>query len=131
MNSLNINNAYSFVSLLFAMFIISLLVFNNSSGLSKDLRSFTNFNFLQYSYALEDENEEDEENEKVTRGNSIMKIAAVGDWDCNGEAKDTVKNIINQDPDIVLALGDLSYNGKANMGFPWYPVHISDHFPYS
>lgn len=107
---MNITNAHFFVSLLFANLIISALLFNNNSSLGKDIKYFTNFNFLQYSYALEDENEE---NEKTTRGNSIMKIAAVGDWDCNGEAKDTVKNIINQDPDIVLALGDLSYNGKA------------------
>ncbi len=27
--------------------------------------------------------------------------------------KDTVSNILSQDPELVLALGDLSYNGKA------------------
>ena len=29
------------------------------------------------------------------------------------ETEDTVDNIIKQDPEFVLALGDLSYNGKA------------------
>ena len=32
---------------------------------------------------------------------------------CPRYTKDTVKNILRQNPEIVLALGDLSYNGKA------------------
>ena len=42
-----------------------------------------------------------------------FNLATVGDWDCNSETDDTVDNIIKQDPEFVLALGDLSYNGKA------------------
>lgn len=51
----------------------------------------------------------------TTNGSTIddFNFAAVGDWDCKSDTKDTVKNIINQDPELVLALGDLSYNGKA------------------
>ncbi len=48
-----------------------------------------------------------------TNINTNFNIVAVGDWDCTGETKDTVDNIIDQDPELVLALGDLSYNGKA------------------
>ena len=48
-----------------------------------------------------------------TNTNNNFNIAAVGDWDCNGEAKDTVDNILDQNPELVLALGDFSYNGKA------------------
>lgn len=45
-----------------------------------------------------------------------FNLATVGDWDCNSETDDTVDNIIKQDPEFVLALGDLSYNGKLNAG---------------
>ena len=44
---------------------------------------------------------------------SIFNFIAVGDWACTDETKDTLKNIISQNPELVLALGDLSYNGKA------------------
>jgi hypothetical protein len=42
-----------------------------------------------------------------------FNFVAVGDWDCTSETKDTVDNILEHDPELVLALGDLSYNGKA------------------
>jgi hypothetical protein len=42
-----------------------------------------------------------------------FNFAAVGDWACTSKTKDTVKNIIAQDPELVLALGDLSYDGGA------------------
>lgn len=46
--------------------------------------------------------------------NSIaFNFVAVGDWDCTSETKDTAENILDQSPELVLALGDLSYNGKA------------------
>ncbi|MGZ5551682.1 MAG: metallophosphoesterase [Nitrososphaeraceae archaeon] len=92
-------------------------------------------NFLQKSYAIEttddkdeedaikqDKNnnkdsketkEEEDETENNNKGKSIFNFVAVGDWDCTSETEDTVDNIIKQDPEFVLALGDLSYNGKA------------------
>jgi hypothetical protein len=47
--------------------------------------------------------------------NSIggFNFAAAGDWACSSKAKDTVKNIIDHDSDLVLALGDLSYDSSA------------------
>jgi hypothetical protein len=47
--------------------------------------------------------------------NSIgnFNFAAAGDWACTSKAKDTVKNIIDHDPELVLALGDLSYDSGA------------------
>ena len=49
-----------------------------------------------------------------TDTNTNFNIVAVGDFDCNGEAEDTVENIIDQNPEIVLALGDFSYSGDAD-----------------
>ena len=42
-----------------------------------------------------------------------FNFVAVGDWDCNSETKDTIENIIDKDPELVLALGDLSYDDSA------------------
>ncbi len=39
-----------------------------------------------------------------------FNFVAVGDWDCNSETEDTVNNIIDKDPELILALGDLSYD---------------------
>ncbi len=48
-----------------------------------------------------------------TNTNTNFNVVAVGDWDCTSETKDTIDNIIEKDPELVLALGDFSYNGKA------------------
>ena len=42
-----------------------------------------------------------------------FNFAAVGDWACTSKTKATVKNIIAQNPELVLALGDLSYDNGA------------------
>ena len=38
--------------------------------------------------------------------NTDFNFAAVGDWECNPNTADTIKNIQNKDPELVLALGD-------------------------
>src|SRR5918994_616057 len=47
--------------------------------------------------------------------NSIggFNFAAAGDWACTSKAKDTVKNIIDHDAELILALGDFSYDSSA------------------
>jgi hypothetical protein len=40
-----------------------------------------------------------------------FKIVAAGDWGCGYHTESTVANIKSKNPDIVLALGDLSYEG--------------------
>src|ERR671910_2640764 len=42
-----------------------------------------------------------------------FNFVAVGDWDCIDETEDTVDNIIDKDPELILALGDLSYDDSA------------------
>lgn len=56
---------------------------------------------------------DDTDRDTNTNTNTNFNFVAVGDWDCTGETKDTRDNIEDQDPELVLALGDLSYNGKA------------------
>jgi hypothetical protein len=42
-----------------------------------------------------------------------FNFAAAGDWACTSKTKNTVKNIIDHDAELVLALGDLSYDNGA------------------
>ena len=38
-----------------------------------------------------------------------LGISAVGDWGCSSNTQQTVNNIKNKNPQLVLALGDYSY----------------------
>ena len=46
--------------------------------------------------------------------NTDFNFAAVGDWGCTADTSTTVKDIQNKDPELVLALGDLSYENTGN-----------------
>src|ERR687889_189262 len=45
---------------------------------------------------------------------TIFDFVAVGDWGCTDDTTNTIKNIQNKDPELVLALGDLSYENTGN-----------------
>ena len=123
---------YHLIHILIVPILFSLIFYNSNFSGEGDKKNneyyFLSLNFLQNSYAIEsdekDENnnnnndsketkEEEEDESENNKGKSIFNIVAVGDWDCTSETEDTVDNIIKQDPEFVLALGDLSYNGKA------------------
>jgi hypothetical protein len=38
-----------------------------------------------------------------------FNFAAVGDWDCTQNTEETVDNIIHKDPELIIGLGDYSY----------------------
>ena len=126
------SSKYHLIHILIIPILFSLIFYNsNFSGEGNKKNNeyyFITLNFLQNSYAIEsdekDENnnnndsketkeEEEEDESENNKGKPIFNIVAVGDWDCTSETDDTVDNIIKQDPELVLALGDLSYNGKA------------------
>ena len=46
------------------------------------------------------------------KGLDDFNFAAVGDWGCSTNAKSTVKNIIDKNPELVLGLGDYAYLNK-------------------
>lgn len=48
---------------------------------------------------------------------SDFNFAAVGDWGCGINAKNAVANIIDKKPELVIALGDLSYRDLADCWF--------------
>ena len=45
---------------------------------------------------------------------SDFNFVAAGDWACNSNTVDTVNNIVNKNPELVLGLGDYSYNDTAD-----------------
>jgi predicted phosphodiesterase len=42
-----------------------------------------------------------------------FKVGAVGDWGCGYNTEKTVANIKSKDPEIIISLGDMSYQGAA------------------
>ena len=128
---MNFSN-YRLVHNLIIPILFSLIFYNSNfsgEGDNHNEYDFISLNFLQNSYAIEsDEKDEnnnnidsketkedvDEDKSENTKGKSIFNIVAVGDWDCTSETEDTVDNIIKQDPELVLALGDFSYSGDAD-----------------
>ena len=101
----------------------------SGEGDNNNRYDFISLNFLQNSYAIESD-EKDENNNKDTqetkdedelennnKGKTNFNFVAVGDWDCTGETEDTVDNTMDQDPEVVLALGDFSYSGDADCWF--------------
>jgi hypothetical protein len=50
-------------------------------------------------------------------GPADFNIAAVGDWGCKSRTEDTVDNILSRDPELVIGLGDYSYDDSADCWF--------------
>jgi predicted phosphodiesterase len=48
---------------------------------------------------------------------SDFNFAAVGDWGCKDDTTDTVNNILDKTPELVLGLGDYSYEDSADCWF--------------
>ncbi|MGZ5471306.1 MAG: metallophosphoesterase [Nitrososphaeraceae archaeon] len=67
------------------------------------------------SYIAENSNILENNKEYYSVDNSIedFNFVAVGDFSCNEDAKNTVMNILNADPEILLGLGDYSYEKTA------------------
>ena len=64
------------------------------------------------SYIMENSN--NLENKYYSEDNTkSFNFVAVGDFSCNEDAKNTVMNILNADPEILLGLGDYSYEKTA------------------
>ena len=88
-------NQSTFSNIWFVMLILpvcSLLLFNQIQAFSQN-------------------NQGDQQNSFLA--NTDYNIVAVGDFSCNEDAKTTVLNIIKRDPEIVLGLGDYSYEKTA------------------
>jgi Calcineurin-like phosphoesterase len=54
---------------------------------------------------------------KISAGSSEFNFAAAGDWGCKEMSQRTVNNIRTKDPELVLALGDFSYQKDTGCWF--------------
>jgi hypothetical protein len=59
----------------------------------------------------------DAADDDVAAAVSDFTIAAVGDWGCTPNTEDTVDNIVDRDPELVIGLGDYSYENSADCWF--------------
>ncbi len=124
------------VSMLIVPMLFFMLFYNATHFSGDQTNSDYGSKFLQNSFAIESTDDKDKikiqdqtkdkdskktDDEESANNNknekSIFNFVAVGDWDCTGETEDTVDNIIKQDPEFVLALGDFSYSGDADCWF--------------
>jgi predicted phosphodiesterase len=56
----------------------------------------------------------DAQTNSITAALSDFNFAAAGDWGCKDETTETVNNIVDKTPEVVLGLGDFSYSDDAN-----------------
>jgi Calcineurin-like phosphoesterase len=56
-------------------------------------------------------------NNNNDNNNNNFNIAVAADWGCDDAAKQTVQNIQNKNPELVIANGDLSYKKSADCWF--------------
>jgi hypothetical protein len=59
----------------------------------------------------------DDDDDVAAAAVSDFNIAAVGDWGCTDNTEDTVQNILARNPEVVLGLGDNSYDDSADCWF--------------
>ena len=67
--------------------------------------------FLSSSLSTKDYDKKEEEDASSL---SDFNFAAAGDWGCTDDTRDTVNNIIDKSPELVLGLGDYSYEDTAD-----------------
>src|SRR5215211_9274998 len=58
-----------------------------------------------------------DDDDDVAAAVSDFNIEAVGDWGCTPNTEDTVDNIVDRDPELVIGLGDYSYENSADCWF--------------
>ena len=56
-------------------------------------------------------------NPQVRVSNNAFNFVGAGDWGCDKKAHETVNHMENKSPELVLALGDLSYQKSADCWF--------------
>ena len=56
-------------------------------------------------------------NAQVQSDHNDFNFVAAGDWGCDKKAHETINHMQNKSPELVLALGDLSYQKNADCWF--------------
>jgi phosphodiesterase/alkaline phosphatase D-like protein len=65
-------------------------------------------------------------NNGFARQDNSFNVAAVGDISCNKNGKQTISSMANNDPNLVLFLGDLSYDNSLSSFFDQIKILKND-----
>src|SRR5215510_1660436 len=76
-----------------------------------------NYSFIAYSQLENQDNNTQNIKYSNISGYPDFNFAAAGDFGCSPNAQKTVSNMVSKKPEIVIALGDLSYKKKADCWF--------------
>ena len=76
-----------------------------------------NYSFKAYSQLENQYNQSQNIKYSNSSGYPDFNFAAAGDFGCGPNAQKTVSNMVSKKPEIVIALGDLSYKKKADCWF--------------
>src|ERR687890_327805 len=101
--------------LIFAMIILSFMPIHGSlSGVNEEQVMEGKRGQQRFAYADNTSTANSSSSLPPPSTTTNFNFAAVGDWGCTDHTTDTIKNIQNKDPELVLALGDLSYENTGN-----------------
>jgi predicted phosphodiesterase len=96
---------YIYVNTIKIRFMKSILAFSMMAILLLLFTVFGHTSSFQMVYA---------QTNSITAALSDFNFAAAGDWGCKDETTETVNNIVDKTPEVVLGLGDFSYSDDAN-----------------
>ena len=105
-------------SIIFYIFSLTIMIIVTISPISITIEKsgITIKNYYAYSSTSNSSSISSSLSQQTAADNTTLadyNLAAAGDWGCTTDTINTVKNIINHKPELVLALGDLSYNKTA------------------
>src|SRR5919106_1883743 len=101
--------------LIFAMIILSFMPIHGSlSGVNEEQVMEGKRGQQRFAYADNTSTANSSSSLPPPSTTTNFNFAAVGDWGCTDHTTDTIKNLQNKDPELVLALGDLSYENTGN-----------------
>src|SRR5215211_1006 len=109
--------SFAAVALLTAAPSSPLLLFPSAFGIEDNNK---NNNIPTTAVSLTDSNNGSSATSAAANGSTgpaDFNIAAVGDWGCTSNTEATVDNIVDKDPELVLGLGDNSYDDSADCWF--------------
>src|SRR5215204_5084831 len=100
-----------------SIIILSLIIIMTIPSISIEKSGIAIKNHYAYSSSASSSSSSSSSSSYPTIAASItladFNFAAAGDWGCTSDTIATLKNIIDQGPEFVLALGDLSYDDSA------------------
>ena len=88
-----------------------------------------NYSFKAYSQLENQYNQSQNIKYSNSSGYPDFNFAVAGDFGCKPETQKTINNMVSKKPEIVIALGDLSYKNKADCWFSTVsPLDVGDKF---